>query len=62
MPKDCWDLKHCPVSHYMNCEAYKERVSCWERKNGCLCHVYPSCDDCYIFQLHLEDLKSQESD
>jgi len=59
--KNCWDLKGCPASHYMNCPAYAKRRNCWEEKNGCLCKVYPICDDCPIFIKHKKDIEETEN-
>lgn len=50
---NCWDIKGCPASHYMNCEAYERRVSCWVIKKGCLCRSYSSCGDCMIYERYL---------
>jgi len=46
---NCWDLKGCPASHYINCVAYRKKTNCWEIREGCLCHAYDSCKQCPIF-------------
>jgi len=28
--KRCLEARGCPASHYLICEAYKEKKSCWE--------------------------------
>lgn len=48
--RKCWDIKGCPASHYMNCVAYKEQVSCWEMKEGCICGSYSECEECPIYK------------
>ncbi len=58
--KKCFELKGCPVSHYMNCPAFKEGVNCWEISKGCLCHNYPDCNVCPLYEKHLNDLKAEE--
>lgn len=32
-----WDIRGCPVSWYMSCEAYKAGKNCWEVK------IIPCC-------------------
>lgn len=59
MAKRCWDIKICPASYYMNCKAYEKKVDCWEIKDGCLCHYYPSCEECEIYQEHLKEVEAQ---
>lgn len=46
----CGELKGCPASHYMNCEAYLQQVNCWEIKKGCLCHRSSNCEECLIYE------------
>ncbi len=53
----CGDVKGCPASHYMNCIPFSEGVSCWEIRRGCLCHVYPDCTDCLIYQGYLDEYR-----
>lgn len=50
----CGELKGCPASHYMTCEAYLQQVNCWEIQQGCICHVSDSCKDCFIYQQYLK--------
>lgn len=50
----CGDLKACPASHYMTCEAYLQQVNCWEIKKGCLCHVNAECSTCIIYEVYLD--------
>jgi len=62
----CWDIKGCPASHYLNCEAYNTQTSCWDLKKGCLCQVFFLCTECPIYQKRPyfeapEDLKEPES-
>ncbi|MCK4778451.1 MAG: hypothetical protein KAS39_08710 [Actinomycetia bacterium] len=59
--RKCFELKGCPASHYMECPAYRDKINCWEIKKGCLCHYYPECDSCLIYELHREDLRDQET-
>jgi len=59
--RNCWDLKTCPSSHYGYCEAYQKGVSCWEIKEGCLCHAYLDCNSCPIYIDHLADLEQNEN-
>lgn len=51
--QDCWDLKGCPASHYLKCQAYERNISCWVIKEGCLCQAHESCEDCAIYQKHM---------
>jgi hypothetical protein len=46
----CGELKGCPASHYMSCDAYSQQVNCWEIKKGCLCHTARDCEECLIYQ------------
>lgn len=55
--KNCWELKGCPASYYLNCPAYAKRKSCWEERNGCLCRAYSKCENCPIYIKHKEDVK-----
>lgn len=45
----CGELKGCPASHYMTCEAYLQQVNCWEIKKGCMCHVNEDCSTCVVY-------------
>lgn len=49
----CWDLKGCPASHYLKCQAYARDISCWIIKEGCLCNTQQVCGDCPIYQEYL---------
>ncbi|HAW60361.1 MAG TPA: hypothetical protein DCW86_02675 [Actinobacteria bacterium] len=60
--KNCWNLKGCPASYYLNCAAYEKRVSCWEIKEGCLCRVHERCEDCPIYIKHLADVKQSKKE
>jgi hypothetical protein len=31
--KNCWEIKKCSASQYMNCKAYTEQKKCWEISN-----------------------------
>jgi len=31
--KDCWEIKKCSATHYLNCTAYQEKKKCWEISN-----------------------------
>lgn len=53
--KRCWELKGCPASQYIECEAYKREVDCWDIKQGCLCFSVNECGECPLFIRHLED-------
>jgi hypothetical protein len=52
---NCWSLKGCPASHYINCEAYRRRIDCWElgEGRGCLCRTHESCQTCPIYRSYL---------
>jgi len=39
-PINCWDIKNCPASYYLKCAAYTKKQSCWDIRDGCLCHAY----------------------
>ncbi len=47
----CWEIKNCPASHYMDCEAYNSREDCWKIRNGCMCKGRDTCDQCPIYIL-----------
>jgi len=49
-PINCWDIKNCPASYYLKCAAYVKKQSCWDIRDGCLCHTYDSCEKCSIFK------------
>lgn len=57
--ENCWNIKGCPASHYIKCEAYRRRVDCWalSDRRGCLCHLFETCDPCPIYRKHLESNK-----
>lgn len=48
--KNCWEIKGCPASFYLNCKAYAERVSCWKIKDGCMCLSDENCDKCSVYK------------
>ena len=51
--KNCWEIKGCPASFYLNCKAYAKKKNCWEVKDGCLCHLNESCEKCSIYKAYL---------
>lgn len=54
---NCWELKGCPASFYMNCPAFAEKVSCWGLGSGCCCTGARTlkCADCVIYQRHRQE-------
>lgn len=58
--KDCWDIKHCKPSEYLNCPARQIGRNCWEVKKGCLCGIDKTltCSNCFIYTEHFNELKN----
>lgn len=47
----CRDIRRCPGSHYVECEAYIRGVNCWEiaDKPCCKRRSLDRCDDCWVY-------------
>lgn len=58
--KNCWDIKGCPASHYIGCPAYEKQIDCWEIREGCLCNIYSTCDQCPIYVKHKDEADNPE--
>ncbi len=53
--RNCWEIKACPASHYMECGAYSQNKNCWDVKEGCICASYRGCEECPIYQEHASE-------
>ncbi len=53
--RNCWEIKACPASHYMECSAYSQNKNCWDVKEGCICASYRGCEECPIYQEHASE-------
>jgi hypothetical protein len=58
--RKCWQIKGCPASHYVRCEAYIKDADCWQINQGCLCVDGSNCSECSIYKAHVEE-ESQDN-
>ncbi|MEW6607238.1 MAG: hypothetical protein AB1414_07245 [bacterium] len=50
--KRCYEIRGCPASHYLNCQAYQQGSNCWEILNVPCCkrNDKDRCLQCPIYQ------------
>jgi hypothetical protein len=54
--KRCFEVRGCPASHYLICQAYKEGKDCWEVEDIPCCKRKNKdrCKDCNVYMDALE--------
>jgi hypothetical protein len=57
-PKDCWEIKKCSATQYMNCKAYQEKKKCWEISNprGSRSMLLCLQMGCPVYDIHMEEI------
>ncbi|MEW6618583.1 MAG: hypothetical protein AB1422_14665 [bacterium] len=47
----CFNIKGCPASFYLMCEAYRQSKNCFEVKNPACCHNHTlqECKKCPFY-------------
>lgn len=56
--KDCWEIKNCSATLYMNCKAYQEKKKCWEISNprGSRSMLLCLQMGCPFYDMHMEEI------